>query len=272
MATPLTVAQWRTALAAEGVKTHYAAGWISRGRDAATGKKFGPVNGVMIHHTAGTDSLDPVIDGRSDLPGPLAHAHLAKTGTVTMISVGRANHAGTIARNAFNAVVNENSSHPRPDASEPDDGNDHFYGIEIENKGNGTDPYPAVQLDQAVRWTAAVCRAHGWSADSVIGHKEATRRKIDPSFSMESFRTKVAQRLAHNASWSPGDTTAEEKPVAQTESETFRGVWKTDGLPAVVNGVNTTWTGAEYFADTRFQLKRAHEKLDAIMAHLGITL
>lgn len=272
MATPMTPAQWTAALKAEGVRADYWSGWTTRGRDAATGKPFGPVNGIMIHHTAGTNSLNTVINGRSDLPGPLAHAHLAKTGALTMISVHRANHAGTVAQNAFSAVLVESMVHPRPATDEPVDGNDHFYGVEIENKGNGTDPYPAVQLDQAVRWTAAICRHHGWSADSVIGHKEATRRKIDPSFSMDVFRSLVADRLKHSASWSPGDDTTEEKPVATVKPQAFKDVWETDALPAVVNDVKTMWTGAEYLADTRFQLKRAHEKLDAVMAHLGITL
>lgn len=253
MAQPMTQTQWRTALAAEGVKVRYAPGWTTHGRDEATGKPFGPMNGVMIHHTAGTSSLDLVIDGRSDLPGPLAHAHLAKTGSLTMISMHRANHAGTVAQNAFSAVLVESLTHPRPAASEPVDGNDHFYGIEIENRGNGSDPYPPVQLDQAVRWATAICRHHGWSEDSVIGHKEATRRKIDPSFSMTVFRAAVAQRLAHTSSWNPGDSTTEAKPVTQqqpAENEAYRNVVEADAIEAPRNhpdyAVNKYWTMESY--------------------------
>ncbi|WP_078503734.1 N-acetylmuramoyl-L-alanine amidase [Streptomyces sulphureus] len=152
----------------------------------------------MIHHTAGRDSLDLVYGGRADLPGPLAHTHLAKDGTATMVGHGRANHAGRVAQNAFDAVVAESSTHPAPSAASGTvDGNAHFYGIEIENLGTSGDPYPAVQYDAAVRWAAAICRAHGWGAHSVVGHKETSvEGKIDPSFDMDRFRADVAARLA----------------------------------------------------------------------------
>ncbi|MYW68764.1 hypothetical protein GTY65_32500 [Streptomyces sp. SID8379] len=68
-------------------------------------------------------------------------------------------------------------------------------GTAIENLGTGKDPYPAAQLASVERVSAALCRAHGWSAASVIGHKEWTRRKIDPSFSMSGMRTRVEARL-----------------------------------------------------------------------------
>lgn len=212
--TPMTPSQWRAALKAEGVHAAYSAQWQTAGRDSATGKPFGPVHGVAIHHTAGSNSLAVVRDGRSDLPGPLAHAHLAKSGNLTQLSVKRCNHFGTMAQNAYDAVKDETSPHPVPSTAEPVDGNDVLYGLEIENLGNGTDPYPAVQYDQAVRWAAAICRHHGWSADSVIGHKEGTKRKVDPSFNMSLFRAAVAERLKHPASWTKGQTTTTEDDMA----------------------------------------------------------
>jgi hypothetical protein len=210
MATPLTAGRMLEVLHAEGVRVVEYRSWRTHGRDDETGRAFGPVKGLVVHHTAGRDSRALCYEGRSDLPGPLCHTHLAKDGTASMISAGRTNHCGSMARNAYDAMVAESSTHPRPDSSEPIDGNDVAYGLEVENLGNGSDPYPNVQYDQAVRWAAALCRAHGWSADSVIGHKEATTRKIDPSFSMDAFRARVAERLEHSASWSPGDTTTEE--------------------------------------------------------------
>ncbi|WP_328629994.1 peptidoglycan-binding protein [Streptomyces lycii] len=161
------------------------------------------MNGIVVHHTAGRNSLNLCYNGTSSLPGPLCHAHLAKDGTLSLISNGRANHAGSFAANAFNAMLNESDNHPRPDSAEPIDANARTYGIEIENLGNGRDPYPAVQYDAAVRWAAAICRAHGWSADSVIGHKEGTRRKIDPTFSMDKFRANVAARLSGQGGAAP---------------------------------------------------------------------
>lgn len=204
MATPLSADRLLTALRAEGVHVVEHAGWRTHARPSSVGA-WGGVNGVLIHHTAGTNSIGIVWAGRSDLPGPLAHTHLAKDATATMLSAGRANHAGKVAKNAHDAVVREDSVHPKPSAASGTvDGNTHYYGIEIENLGNGKDPYPGVQYDAAVRWAAAICRAHGWTANSVVGHKETSvEGKVDPSFDMTGFRVKVAERLAHSASWSP---------------------------------------------------------------------
>ncbi|MCI3271385.1 N-acetylmuramoyl-L-alanine amidase [Streptomyces cylindrosporus] len=210
MAAPLTAEQLLTVLRAEGVHVVEHTNWRTHNRNHKG--PWGPMNGVVIHHTAGRSSLGLCYEGTSDLPGPLCHTHLAKDGTATMLSAGRANHAGTFAKNAYDAVVAESSTHPRPDSAEPVDGNQHFYGLEIENMGNGKDPYPDVQYEAAVRWAAGLCRAHGWSANSVIGHKEGTRRKVDPSFDMAKFRRDVAARLKTQ----PGGTSSSsgsDKPV-----------------------------------------------------------
>lgn len=230
MATPMTADQLVAALRAEGVRVKEHRSWRTHNRNHKG--PFGPVHGVYIHHTAGVGSglADYCYNGNASLPGPVCHGFASKAATVYLIGHGRANHAGGIARNAYNAALNEAAVHPRPDAAEPIDGNTHFYGLEIENRGDGDDPYPADQYDQAVRWAAAHCRFHGWSAESVIGHKEATRRKIDPSFPMGLFRAHVEERLAHPASWSPGEpeqttapTVIEEDPMPAptviTESE-----------------------------------------------------
>lgn len=224
MATPMTADQLVAALRAEGVQYVEYRSWRTHNRNHKG--RFGPVHGLYIHHTAGVSKsmADTCYDGYDTLPGPVCHGMLAKTARVYLVGNGRANHAGGIAQNAFDAVVDEESVHPRPDVAEPIDGNVHFYGLEIENRGDGKDPYPAAQYDQAVRWAAAHCRFHGWSADSVIGHREATRRKVDPTFSMTQFRADVAERLRHPASWSPGDTTTpptkpEEPTMALTQAE-----------------------------------------------------
>jgi len=254
MAEPLTAKQMLVALKAEGVRVSEYKKWYAHNRDVATGRPFGPVNGVMIHHTAGTDSLSLVYNGRADLPGPLAHAHLSKGGTVALTGHGRANHAGGIARNAHDAVVLELAVHPRPDSSEPIDGNDHLYGLEIENRGNGDDPYPDVQYDQAVRWAAAICRAHRWSEHSVIGHREATRRKIDPMFDMNTFRRDVAMRLDHAAGWKPGTPDQGAGTVALTKTD-VAVIFHTDNvikspdhlLPEITNKF---WTAETYVYET----------------------
>lgn len=262
MATPLSAEHFRAALKAEGVKVSEHPGWRTRNRNHKG--KWGPVNGCTIHHTAGRNSLSLCVNGTSSLPGPLCHTHLAKDGTATLVGHGRANHAGTFAANAHAAVVNESASHPRPDAAEPVDGNARYYGIEIENLGNGKDPYPAVQYDQAVRWAAALCRAHGWSADSVIGHKEGTRRKIDPSFDMNRFRAAVAERLKHSASWNPGTDEEDEVPLTKSDVNTLFNTDNVIAVPADWSPGNTHWTAASLLVDQGKRLRSLDAKVAAL--------
>jgi hypothetical protein len=137
--------------------------------------------------------LEIVRKGRPDLRGPLCQILLGRKGTVAVISDGHSNHAGP-GRSGVLAQVKAGQG-VRPEAG-PDDaeGNQWFYGIEIENGGNGQ-KYPDVQYAASVRLTAALCEHFGWSHRSVIGHKEWTGRKQDPSFDMNEFREAVAARL-----------------------------------------------------------------------------
>ncbi|MEU6389799.1 peptidoglycan-binding protein [Streptomyces sp. NPDC046939] len=192
MATPLSAYALARALRGEGVRVREHPGWQTRNRNHKG--PWGPVNGVMLHHTAGRDSLTLCRDGTAALPGPLCVGLIAKDGTVHLVGCGRTNHAGSGSSAVYDAVRAER---PAPSSPGPDavDGNAHFYGFEIENLGTGKDPYPAVQLAAVEKVSAALCRAHGWSAASVIGHKEWTRRKIDPSFSMPGMRGRIDARL-----------------------------------------------------------------------------
>lgn len=219
MASPMTPAQWRAALRAEGVPFTELEGWTTRGRDAATGKVFGPVHGSLNHHTAGRDSLRVIAySGQSAaVPAPLAHAYLPKSGRLVLVADGRANHGGLAARNAYDAIVAETAI-PKPSAASGTvDGNDALYGIETENLGDNQDTYTRAQYDTWVRYNAAICRHHGWTAGSVAGHLETSvEGKVDPrgpvegygargrfAFTMKQLRADVAERLAHAASWSP---------------------------------------------------------------------
>lgn len=221
MATPLTASTLLAALRAEGCKVVEHRSWRTHNRNHKG--PWGPVNGVMIHHTvsSGEDSsVQLCYNGHASLPGPLCHTVGGKSGQLYMVGHGRANHAGSGDDDVLSAVVNETAL---PADNETNaDGNRHFYGLEIVNLGNGKDTYPAIQYDAAVRWAAALCRAHGWGAQSVIGHKEWQPGKIDPhgpvegrgSFDMNVFRRDVAERLKHPANWSPGASTpAPPKPA-----------------------------------------------------------
>ncbi|MGW0547047.1 peptidoglycan-binding protein [Streptomyces altiplanensis] len=191
MAAPLSADAFARALRAEGVRITEHTGWNTYNRNHKG--PWGPVHGVMLHHTAGSSSVGFCRRGVPDLPGPLCVGVVAKDGTVHLVGYGRTNHAGNGSSAVLAAVRAERAvPSPGPDAV---DGNARFYGFEIENLGNGRDPYPAAQLDAVERLSAAVCRAHGWSGASVIGHKEWTRRKIDPSFSMDGMRGRIGKRL-----------------------------------------------------------------------------
>ena len=95
MATPLPADRLLAALRAEGVTVVEHPGWRSHNRNH-TGA-WGPVTGVMIHHTvsSGTRStVEMCFNGYEGLPGPLCHGVIAKDGTVHLVANGRANHAG----------------------------------------------------------------------------------------------------------------------------------------------------------------------------------
>lgn len=246
MAPPLSPDRFIAILRAEGVKISEYPGWRDHERDDETGKPFGPVHMVLNHHTASSDSRDVVArTGYAGLPGPLAHIHLAKTGVATLCSAGRSNHAGLMARNAYASFLNEESVHPKPDKSTGTvDGNDVAYGIETENRGNGTDVYPRAQYDAWVRINAAICREYDWSADSCGGHKETSiEGKPDPlgpvegygsrgqfAFSMAQFRKDVAERLTHPASWSPGTTPAPKPPTVEERLTALEKTVKDQGV------------------------------------------
>ncbi len=208
MATPLSAEKLLGTLKDEGVQVVEHRSWRDNNRDGSG--PWGPVHGVMIHHTATTETettVDLCYKGRSDLPGPLCHGVIAKDGKVYLVGNGRANHAGSGDGNVLDAVVSERGL---PDDNDTDtDGNAHFYGFECVNKGDGEDPWPPEQVDAVVRASAAICRAHGWGKKgdtSVIGHLEWQPGKVDPrgpGISMDDVRERVKERLGKDPDWSP---------------------------------------------------------------------
>ncbi|MFI2349693.1 N-acetylmuramoyl-L-alanine amidase [Streptomyces sp. NPDC019443] len=195
MSTPLSADQLVKALRDEGLTVVEIAGWRTHNRNHKG--PFGPVHGVMIHHTVTSGTSNSVAlcyNGHSDLPGPLCHGVIDKQGRVHLVGNGRANHAGSGDGDVLTAVVNEL---PLPADNQADtDGNRYFYGFECINLGDGKDPWPEVQLLAIEKAAAAICRAHEWSERSVIGHLEWQPGKIDPrGFTMQSMRARVADRL-----------------------------------------------------------------------------
>ncbi|MFE2046801.1 N-acetylmuramoyl-L-alanine amidase [Streptomyces sp. NPDC059477] len=195
MASPLSATALLTALRNEGVKVVEVGNWKTHNRNSKG--PWGPVHGVMIHHTVTKGSAATVAicrDGYTELPGPLCHGVITKDGTVHLVGHGRANHAGSGDDDVLKAVIAETAVPADNEANT--DGNTHFYGFECENLGDGKDPWPAAQLLAIEKAAAAVCRAHGWTEQSVIGHLEWQPGKIDPrGFTMASMRERIAARL-----------------------------------------------------------------------------
>ncbi|HEY6333702.1 MAG TPA: N-acetylmuramoyl-L-alanine amidase [Blastocatellia bacterium] len=179
-------------LKSSGLKVAVVPGWESRGRG-----DIGTVLGVLCHHTAGAKtgnmpSLDLLVKGRQDLPGPLSQLGLGRDGTYYVIAAGRCNHAGNGNWKGITA------------------GNTHFIGIEAEHTGAADSPWPDVQMEAYQRGAAAILKHIGKSSDFCAGHKEyAPKRKPDPSFDMNDFRAAVAAIMESAA--------PELKPIAPVE-------------------------------------------------------
>ena len=152
-------------------------GWKIRGRG-----DVGEIKGVMCHHTVGAKtsnmpSLKTLVNGRSNLRGPLSQLGLGRDGTFYVIAAGRANHAG------------------KGNWQNIDSGNSSFVGIEGENTGVSSDfPWPEVQMDAYQRGVAAILKHIGQGAIMCCGHKEYALprgRNPDPLFDMSAFRLEV---------------------------------------------------------------------------------
>lgn len=199
MANPLSADTALKALRTAGLTVVETRSWKTRNRNHKG--PWGPVHGVMLHHTVTTGtqaSLNAIINGRSDLPGPLSQGMIAKDGTVYLTGWGRCNHAGLGDPDVLKAVIAETSLPRKRQATI--DGNRHFYGFECVNLGDGKDPWPEAQVRAAVLASAALIRAHNWGRNgstSVIGHSEWQPGKIDPyPLSMKDIRQRVADTLS----------------------------------------------------------------------------
>lgn len=181
-------------LRAAGLEVEEVPGWQSRGH-----REFGKPLGVLCHNTGTPGSsgdmptLNVLVNGRSDLAGPLSQLGLGRSGKFYVVCAGLGYHAGS---GGWKEIT---------------DGNTHLIGIEAENAGDGS-PWPAVQMDAYRRGVAAILQHIGRSADYAIGHKEWTPRKDDPTFDMNQFRRDVATLMA-GGTIAPLPDTPENRPV-----------------------------------------------------------
>jgi hypothetical protein len=189
-----TPAELVAALKDYGVSVVEEPGWILRG----TGYSFHPY-GQAIHHDALSEAvsdaraLQIMIEGRPDLNGPLCNDWQDSDGVVHLVAWGNANHAGRNEADVHRRL--KAGLAPLGDARlDPDEdtviGNSFLWGRECRNAGDGRDPWE--QLADMGRASAAIADCFGWSTQAIAGHRELTKRKIDPAgFSMFDFRAQV---------------------------------------------------------------------------------
>lgn len=184
-------------------------------------------------------SLGVVTNGRPDLPGPLAQLCLGRDGTYFVVAAGRCNHAGRGNWQGFTA------------------GNTNFIGIEAENTGLESDPWPAVQMDAYRRGAAAILKKIRANAIMCCGHKEyalPVKRKNDPTFDMNDFRSQVSAIMAGTAP-APSIIPATDSANRPTLRRGDTGKLVETVQTAVGVSVNGTFDAATEAAVRQFQLK-----------------
>jgi hypothetical protein len=205
---------------------------------------------VICHHTASSarapgdlPTLRLLLEGRSDLPGPLCQIALARSGVVHLIAAGKANHAGK------GAWRGQTSSA-------------HTLGIEAEHPG-GTAVWTARQYDAYVNLCAALCRYLEVDPDRVCGHREwalPVGRKVDVTFDLDTFRAKVRQRLGA-ATPTPAPDEDEMTPADWAKLTTLLD----DRLRIILRAekADGTATGHDNLRDVKRRLERIEAKLEA---------
>lgn len=156
-------------------------GWPTRGKDA-----FDPT-GSVHHHTGGAlkgvqPSLGVVINGRSDLPGPLCHVHGPREESlrVNLVAAGKANHAG---QGGWDGLT----------------GNSSVWGLEEEHTGGPNESVSELRLDRMARVHAAFLFGTAHSSWSCQHREWAPTRKVDFTAHIipnpDQFRARIADHL-----------------------------------------------------------------------------
>lgn len=139
-------------------------------------------NAVMIHHTAGSasgdaPSLNFVMRGNANLPGPLYQLLIARSGHVHLISEGRANHAGTGSGLTGAGIPT-------------DRGNQFCWGIGVESTGQAQD-WPPAQWNAAHVAARVLLQRMGTNSSRLWRHRDYTSRKIDTLYDLALHRQAV---------------------------------------------------------------------------------
>lgn len=186
--------------------------------NSASSTPFTP-RGMMSHYTASPFTTDKLlfIEGNGRVPGPLAHWTIEPDGFIKGGATEYTNNAGY----GDDWLLSELSDHDVDILGEIDPGPDtsvslnrHVWACETKAYSIKT---PEQYKNECALW-AAVTIAQGWDADAdrdgnfvpLIGHREATDRKIDPIENMFFMRTAVAKLVAE---WRGGITLPVAEPL-----------------------------------------------------------
>lgn len=238
-----------------GLQVREVDGWRSRGAELP-----GLCSVVIGHHTAtprtkrnqdeDIPTLDLLVRGRSDLPGPLCQLGLGRSGTYYVVASGKANHAG---RGSWAGVRNSRRT----------------IGIEAEHPGSG--PWPQEQLAAYDLGVAALLRELGHGVERYAGHREwalPRGRKVDPGdLDLEEQRRRIARLLASDGPLPPPTSTPDTEELDMDE-KTLRKIIQDEvreEIRCVLGNVQGPDADPTHYAlnDVRADLKKIKEKLGA---------
>jgi hypothetical protein len=180
---------------AAGVRVVFQPEWDSR-RIAGKGT-FEP-RFVMLHHTAGTDSLAWLSTSKAYPYYPVRGANVLvdRDGTVRVLSASVAYHAGL---GGPRWGVPAGRMNPQA------------WGIEIEDLGRGQTMTPE-QRNATAWFVAGLLRAAGSGVDRVVQHREWNPTgKTDTRYPTEDWRAMIAERMNPPQPPPPAEPTEAEK-------------------------------------------------------------
>lgn len=205
-------------------------------RGKLLGGKFSP-SFVLLHHTAGINSLGLLAKGGPHPPVPGSHYHIDRAGKVTLITIFQCYHAGKgkgfgVPDNLLNLFS---------------------VGIEVESLGKVKDFTPE-QIESIGALVAGLLDGMGVGLDHFIEHEQwSTTGKVDTRYTPAEFRQWVTDFRKRQVALNGGYAT-DPKPPAKVPSK-----------PAPKPPVDARYPGKKF----GYGARGAHVR--TIQRHLGIS-